>query len=438
MCRGPGRETDLSEPGSAYRLSVLEERWRSDRSPRVFLQLADELRRAGRAGRAVEVLRDGLRWHPESVSGWVALGRLLLDEGEAAAAIEAFDLALERDPGQVVAAKLLTESWIQIGDADRAASSLERARLLSLPDADLEALVAAIDRLRGDAEEAEAPPPEPEGSTIGAADPFDLRPPTRLPDLDLDGVRSGRRSWRRVERSNEPFAGLLEASPRGERIEAALRRPGIFGWIGTALEPIELPPAEPAPELARAAPEPPPAIEAPKLAAAEPVLELPVAEVLPPLPTVDAPPLIVAPSSADVAPAPTPANDEEIFRTYTIGEEVERETALEPVLEAEPEHGEPQPATTATLAALYLAQGHLDDAEREYRKVLAERAGDAGALAGLEKVALARRAAAAPTAVREFETRTPLAGLTARRIHRLKTLYDQLRARRREGRRHVS
>jgi tetratricopeptide (TPR) repeat protein len=373
------RETDLSEPGSAYRLSVLEERWRSDRSPRVFLQLADELRRAGRPGRAVEVLRDGLEGHPESVSGWVAFGRVLLDEGEPGAAIAAFDRALERDPGQVVACKLLTESWIRVGDPVRAAASLERARLLSLPDADLEQLTRELEVLRGElsaaggplAVAAIAPPAAPMGS-----EPFDLRPPVTLPALDFERLGSGRRAWRRVAIATEPFAGLLAGSPPAGRFEAALREPGIFGDAS----------APPAPAALDFAPVEPPAV-------------------------------------------PVAIPDEAIFRPTSIGEEVERETAFGA--------GEPQaPAATATLAALYLAQGHLNEAEHEYRRVLTERAGDAEALAGLEQVARRRDELALPSGLPDVAVPPP--GLTARRLRRLRGFYDQLRAERRRDRVRVS
>lgn len=414
-------------------MSVLEERWRSDRSPRVFLQLADELRRAGRVGRALEVLRDGLKWHPESVSGWVALGRLLLDEGEPAAAIEAFDRALDRDPGQVVAAKLLTESWVRVGDAERATASLERARLLSLPDADLEQLAASIGAL--------TPLAATAGETAvveerpAAREPFDLGPPPTLPALDLESLPSGRRSWRRVAVAAEPFAGLLATPPSRGKVEAALRDAGIFG--------IPEPQAAPAPAGETTAPELAADLMAPQFGAARPEMEVERPEEIAPAASEgdfdEAPEESVAAAAAAAEPAPAAPPEAAIFRTYSIGEEVERETALEPVSTPEPS-AEPElvapPSATATLAALYLAQGHLDEAEGEFRTVLAERPGDPEALAGLAQVAASRVAAPAPFA--PAESAAPLPGLTARRLRRLRRLYDGLRARRREERARVS
>jgi uncharacterized protein HemY len=50
------------------------------------------------------------------------------------------------------------------------------------------------------------------------------------------------------------------------------------------------------------------------------------------------------------------------------------------------------PGATSTLGELYLAQGHLDEAERVFGAVLARRPEDAAARAGLAEVARRRRA----------------------------------------------
>lgn len=383
----------MSEPDSLHRLSVLEERWRSDRSPRVFLQLADELRRLGRVARAVEVLRDGLSWHPESVSGWVVLGRLLLDESDADGAIEALERALERDPAQLVASRLLTEAWIRIGDAGKAEASLERARLLSLPDGDHEALAAQVRALAlTDATPALGERPAP----AAASGPFELATPSSLPAIDLARIGPGRRRWARVAIDAAPFAALLAPSPRR-------RAGGIF----------EL--------LPRAAAAGAPAGRAPSgEAVAGAVVE----------------------SAREWEPPALPPPLEPVFEPLSIGEEVERETSAEALAsaalgEAPETVGPPAapavvpPAATATLAALYLAQGHLDEAEAEYRQVLGARRDDEEALAGLREVR-ARRGAPPPLAA-------PLpAGLTARKLRRLQGLYEGLRARRLERRARVS
>lgn len=402
-----GSVAELSEPGTLYRLSLLEERWRSDRSPRVFLQLADELRRAGRGGRAVEVLREGLAGHPDSVSGWVVLGRLLLDEADAAGAIEALERALEHDPAQLVASRLLTEAWIRVGDAEKAGASLERSRLLSLPDGDYEVLAGQVRELSGEPGAAAGRP-----ALASASRPFELSPPDPLPEIDLQRIGPGRRGWVRVAVDAEPFTTLLATTPGSPAgVERRLRVGGVFDAPAATVEaPTTAPPGSSQADAA--------ALEA---AAAPPELE----------PDRGAETVVAAGEAAEeLEPTATEPFAEPIFEPQTIGEEVERETheasaAPAPAAEA-PAAFEP-PAASSTLAALYLAQGHLDEAEAEYRRVLGDRPDDAEALAGLHD--LQARRSVAPS---------PPAGLTARKLRRLRGLYEGLRGRRRAGRSGVS
>ena len=76
----------MPESFSEQQVAQLEERWRRDPGSRVFLQLAEELRRGGRLARAIEVLRAGLLHHPNYLSAQVALGRCLFERGDHATA----------------------------------------------------------------------------------------------------------------------------------------------------------------------------------------------------------------------------------------------------------------------------------------------------------------------------------------------------------------
>lgn len=85
---------------------------------------------------------------------------------------------------------------------------------------------------------------------------------------------------------------------------------------------------------------------------------------------------------------------------------------------------------TATLAELYLQQGHIDEAEKSFRSVLARDPGNLQAAAGLDEVSRRRRQIGARTAAQPV----PL-GLTARKIRALQGYLERIR----EGaRRHVS
>ena len=270
-----------------------------------------------------------------------------------------------------------------------------------------------------------------------------------------------------------PAAVELEAlappAPSAVEIEApappapapAAAEEAVPWWRG-APEPVS-PAAAPAVEEAPAAP-------IAEAAAAPPAVE--AAEAVPPWGAgLRSAPELDLEARAEVVAEP--------FSPRTIGEEVERETIEEPfdeVLEASsttaalprqapeppppafepiapeqvvaapgppaeaPVAPAPEPPATpaaavgpsATLGELYLQQGFVDEAEREFRAVLEVRPGDAVATAGLEEIRL-RRAGERPQAP---APRTLPAGLTQRKIETLRGYLDRLMRGREAG--HVS
>jgi predicted Zn-dependent protease len=364
----------VPEPSDPGTLAQLSERWNRDKTSRLFLQLAEELRRAGRSSEALAVLDDGLRHHPESVAGMVAAARCRLDLGGDREAAELLERALERDPAQPVANKLLAEARIRLGEAGPARERLAIYRLLNERDAEipeLEARISALERGVGSVTRSPAAP---------AAPIFDLRPPgagPRSPFTELAPPSAAGAS---------PFARLHDR-PRAEaRIRARFAAEGIFPVAATAAARVAAAPVA--------------------LEAVEPWAG-PTATLAEPVP-------VAVPESASPAPleAPPPAP---LFSLHSLGDEVEREAAREPAVE--------QPAASATLASLYLQQGHVEEAEAEYRAVLAARPGDRFARTGMERIARMRG---------EGGARAPrTAGLTQRKIAALRTWLESLRRERR-------
>lgn len=386
----------MPEPGSQAKLRELEERWRHDHSPRVFLPLADELRRFDRLAEAIDVLAKGLEHHADSVSGLVAIGRCLLDAGDARRAAGYLERAIERDPTQLVANKLLAESRIRLGDAAGARERLEVCRLLGGRDAELEEMARRLGEperppsARGTA----SAPPAAANLASFETPIFDLTP-SRLPELTLPAPASPRRA-------SNPFGELFEPAAGRRRIAARLRSDGVFMPVIAANAPAIETPAVPSP-------------------AAGPLSETPSA-----LPE---------------------AEPQLFFPRQAIGEAVERDAegatwSLESLPEAglapAPVETEAEPSASVTLASLYLEQGHLDEAEAEFRQVLVQRPDDAAALAGLATVVERRTPVEPPPAVAEGARRAVLpGGLTQRKVARLQGALEQLR-RQREARRRVS
>jgi cytochrome c-type biogenesis protein CcmH/NrfG len=357
------------QPQSGESVALLAERWRRDKSPRVFLQLAEALRRSGELERAADVLEEGLHHHPESVSGWVALGRIALERDRPELAANALERALERDPAQLVASKLLARAWVRLGDAPRARARLDIYRLLNNGDEEVEEIQRDLDALERGADGA------PAGPRPRAATPFALPRPAGRPPFALPAPLAGADGKARPARGGEPFG------PIHDRVAALARIDARF--VGEAIFVRAPAPAAPAPQLF--------SLQSLGSEVERETVEEPLAELL-------------ARAETDEAAAPFPG------------------------LEEEPAPPAAAPTSSATLGELYLAQGHLAEAEAAFRGVLAERPEEAGALAGL-----ARLAALRPPPSPAASSVHPVVGLTQRKIRRLSALRERLRTRREVG-----
>ena len=411
----------MPEPFSEQQLGQLEERWRRDPGSRVFLQLAEELRRGGRIVRAIEVLRAGLVLHPAYLSAQVALGRCLHERGDLADAAEVLEKAVAQDPAQLVASRLLIETYIGLADAGRARSRFDFYRLFNDRDselAQLEERIRALER-RG-----------PRGAGGADQQPFAMlvATPATAP-LEFAPMPHD------AGRDEQPFGALGAPAAGGERFLSACQAENIFRVPAPR---VRLAPraslAPVAPPAAAALAELEAEVETPVAAPAEPAQDRPWWSVDTALRADDLAPSApeATPAAEVIAPAPAPAaappaaeppwrdraaglalEPEPLFAaTFSpreIGAEVERETIEEPFDEVysvaattavAPGGGG---AASVTLAELYLEQGHLDEAERAFGAVLLERPGDAAAVRGLADVARRREIAAASAAAPAWE-----------------------------------
>jgi Flp pilus assembly protein TadD len=438
------------------RLGDLLRTWEESPSPRVGLQLAEEHRRAGRHADARAVLERSLESHPGHLSSLVALGKSQLDLGEPAAAAGRFETVLERDPTHLVAGKLLIEAHLRRGDGAGARRRLEHYRLLNAGDPELEDLERRTDELEAaepagtppaaaaegvdDAKEVEAAGEGPGEGEAGAAGEEAGEPAAEWEPAGTPGTGAGHGTEPPAAAAaprlpvehgaGDPFGSLAGAGDE-RRWLAGLAAPGIF--------PLELP-AEPEPPAA--AEEPLPVAAAPEAgepapaaaqAAAEeppPVIPEPIAE--------DEPAAAAAPfaprETLAGAPEPPPpaAPSEPGERATRPAAPVERAAPapVRAVAGAAAPAAEPSERATNTLGELYLAQGHLDDAERVFRAVLARRPDDAAAQAGLAEAARRRRGPFDAAALMRWAASRgrPVAGgdRTARSAAMLRAYLDRL------------
>lgn len=393
------------EGTSDPRLAELERRWQAEPWSRLFLQLAEEYRRVGRSDDAIAVLEKGLHQHPNYLSAQVALGRARLDRGDLEAASATLEEVVARDPAQLVAGKLLIETYLRRGDAVLARERLEHYRQLNDGDPEIDDLEARIEALAaapeaGTADQPESGPEEGEpgsgmewvweqaesgeaeaeggvgreraegGSAVG---PWEASaPPGEAAGGDADAVAGGGRApggasaaraalpvMLAPDAASVPFDGLGSDDDR-RRYLAALGGEEIF------------PVPEPEPEDEAIAASEAEAAAVPEAAATElgPVVAGAAETDWEPAERPTAGP-VPADATAAEAPAPPPTRP-----SGSASGAIDEQAA--------------EPEATVTLGQLYLEQRHHADAERIFRTVLDRDPGNTAALLGLSEAERSR------------------------------------------------
>jgi tetratricopeptide (TPR) repeat protein len=149
----------MAQPGITAKIEELQFRIKTDPKSRLFFPLAEEFRKNGKLAEAEQVLRTGLGVHSTYLSAWVSLGRVLREQHKNAEAVEALTKALQVDPGNVVAARLLADAYLDLGEKVEAIKKYKLVHALMPSDEELEARIDQLDR---DLSPAPVAPPEPE------------------------------------------------------------------------------------------------------------------------------------------------------------------------------------------------------------------------------------------------------------------------------------
>ncbi len=176
----------MAQPATNPKIEELRFRLKTDPKNRIFYPLAEELRKVGQFAEAEQVLRAGLTNHPSYLSAWVSLGRVLRDQKNDGAAAEALNKALQLDPGNVVAARLLAETYLSLGEKVEAIKKYKLVQALLPADEGVDAIVEQLDHELN-------PPAETAGCRSGCAT-------CRIP------VRPRAREW-----AESPFAPEVQA-----------------------------------------------------------------------------------------------------------------------------------------------------------------------------------------------------------------------------------
>jgi tetratricopeptide (TPR) repeat protein len=198
----------MAQPASNPKIEELRFKVRTDPKSRLFYPLAEELRKVGRFGEAEDVLRTGLGIHPTYLSAWVGLGRVLREQKKDREATDALVKALQVDPGNVVAARLLAEAYYAIGEKVESIKKYKLVHALMPADQEVQALIAQLDR--------ELNPITPSPFALPDETPRSSTPPA--PPQQPPPVEPEQQVWSETERVfDDTASSLLRAQMRERR-----------------------------------------------------------------------------------------------------------------------------------------------------------------------------------------------------------------------------
>ncbi|HEX7829535.1 MAG TPA: tetratricopeptide repeat protein, partial [Thermoanaerobaculia bacterium] len=136
----------MAQPATNPKIEELRFRLKTDPKSRLFYQLAEELRRGGQYAESEQILRQGLVVYPTYLAAWVSLGRVLREQRNEEGAVEALNKALLLDPGNVVAARLLADAYLALGEKVEAIKKYKLVLAILPADEDLRITIERLDR----------------------------------------------------------------------------------------------------------------------------------------------------------------------------------------------------------------------------------------------------------------------------------------------------
>jgi tetratricopeptide (TPR) repeat protein len=136
----------MAQPATTPKLEELRFKLKTDPKSRLFYQLAEELRKAGHYDESEQILRSGLLVYPTYLAAWVSLGRTLREQKNDAGAVDALNKALQLDPGNVVAARILADAYLALGDKVEAIKKYKLVHALLPSDEELRVTIEQLER----------------------------------------------------------------------------------------------------------------------------------------------------------------------------------------------------------------------------------------------------------------------------------------------------
>lgn len=186
-------------------LVKLADKFRKDPASKLFFPLAEEYVKAGRIDEAIELLRTGIKAHPDLLGARVSLGKALLAKGLHDEARAEFEQVIVANPDNIMAHKKLASIYVHAGDKPRAVASCQAVLAVNPSDAEVLKLREEADRL------AEIPPAPTRRAVGEPSEGFESEPTVVEPTL-VDAVEPTVVDPTLMSRAPEPVPGPVEAA----------------------------------------------------------------------------------------------------------------------------------------------------------------------------------------------------------------------------------
>jgi tetratricopeptide (TPR) repeat protein len=355
----------MAQPATHAKLEELRFKIKTDPKSRLFYQLAEELRKAGHFDESEHVLRSGLVSYPTYLAAWVSLGRTLREQKNDTEAVHALHRALELDPGNVVAARILADAYLALGNKLEAVKKYKLVHALLPSD---EELRNVIDRLDRDLQQPVAPPAE--GELVA--------PDSAVADDAEEAVPEAEPSFAPADNA-EPVTSFALAESAEEGGLIARHSPGGAGAYEAPNDRFD----ETSPfDRTR-----PPFEEAERVLEEEQRVEEATGDVEPMSLAHEESPFEEPVSGFTSAAFDVEAPSGMHIEAAPLGAELPLEL---PVFDTEdddtPERSADDTTDTITMADIYVGQGLIDEARHIYERLLARDPGNAGLRAKLDAI----------------------------------------------------
>ena len=120
-------------------------KYQEDPTSRVFAPLAEAYRKAGMPHEAVEIAHEGLKHHPNFIGGRVALARALFDLKKYTEVIEELAPRIRDVPDNLIAQRLLGDSFLVLGLVAEALSSFKMLLYYAPQDVEVAKMVQELE-----------------------------------------------------------------------------------------------------------------------------------------------------------------------------------------------------------------------------------------------------------------------------------------------------